>query len=96
MGGVRWGEEGHAHTHTQEHVHTGMLHLPFSDLPLKKCPIITGKRFTKFHVKGSRPLCFQKVWRKITLVKFKGNLKEIFKGNSKKSKGHLRGNLREM
>ena len=39
MGGVRRGEEGHTHTHT--HTHTGtytrMLHLPFSDLPLKKC-----------------------------------------------------------
>ena len=32
----------HTHTHTQQHTHTGtytrMLHLPFSDLPLKKCP----------------------------------------------------------
>ena len=44
MGGVREGEEGHAqeHTHTHTRTHTGtytrMLHLPFSDLPLKKCP----------------------------------------------------------
>ena len=45
MGGVRVGEEGHTHTgtHTGTHTHTGtytrMLHLPFSDLPLKKSPI---------------------------------------------------------
>ena len=36
--------QGHTHrnTHTHTHTHTGtytqMLHLPFSDLPLKKCP----------------------------------------------------------
>ena len=36
----------HTHTHTEEHTHTHtgmytqMLHLPFSDLPLKKCPMI--------------------------------------------------------
>ena len=42
MGGVRGGEEGHTHTHTHTGTHTGtytrMLHLPFSDLPLKMCP----------------------------------------------------------
>ena len=32
---------------------------------------------TSFHVKSSRPFCSQKVWRKITLVKFKANLREI-------------------
>ena len=40
MGGAR-GERRDTHTHTQTHTHTGtytrMLHLPFSDLPLKKC-----------------------------------------------------------
>ena len=38
MGGVRGGEEGHTGTHTG--TYTRMLHLPFSDLPLKKCPIL--------------------------------------------------------
>ena len=41
MGGVRGGRGG-THTGTHTHTHTGtytqMLHLPFSDLPLKKCP----------------------------------------------------------
>ena len=46
MGGLMARAEGHTHTHTQEHTHTHrgtytrMLHLPFSDLPLKKCPSI--------------------------------------------------------
>ena len=43
-------EEGH--THTQEHTHTHrgtytrMLHLPFSDLPLKKCLIFGRTKIT--------------------------------------------------
>ena len=48
MGGVGGGRRGtHTHTCTRIHTHTGthtgtytrMLHLTFSDLPLKKCPI---------------------------------------------------------
>ena len=43
MGGVRKGEKGHTHTHTHTGTHTGtytrMLHLPFGDLPPKKCPM---------------------------------------------------------
>ena len=44
MGGVQGGRGGthtHTHTHTEEHTgtYTRMLHLPFSDLPLKKCPM---------------------------------------------------------
>ena len=41
MGGVMGGRRGtHTHTHTGTHTgtYTQMLHLPFSDLPLKKCP----------------------------------------------------------
>ena len=50
MGG---GDEGH----TQEHTHTGtymrMLHLPFSDLPLKKCPMdAPGHFFSDFFFPG--------------------------------------------
>ena len=45
MGGVMGGEMRDTHTHTGTHTHTRtytrMLHLPFSDLPLKKCPIVT-------------------------------------------------------
>ena len=47
--GESGGTHTHTHTHTQEHTgtYTRMLHLPFSDLPLKKCPILqyslTGK-----------------------------------------------------
>ena len=41
-GGGRGGTHTHTHTHTHTGTHTGthtqMLHLPFSDLPLKKCP----------------------------------------------------------
>ena len=45
-GGGRGGTHTHTHTVTHTHTHTGtrtgtytrMLHLPFSDLPLKKCP----------------------------------------------------------
>ena len=47
--------------------------------------------------KAPDPLYSQKVWRKITLVKFKGNLRKI-KGKLRKIKGKLRkikGNLRE-
>ena len=43
-----------------------------------------------FHVKNCRPPCSQKVWCKVTLVKFKGNLRK-FKGNVRKLKGNLRG-----
>ena len=46
--------------------------------------------------KALDPLCSQKVWRKITLVDFQGNLRK-FKGNLRKNKGDLRklkGNLR--
>ena len=49
MGGVRGGEEAHTHTHTHTGTRTGtytrMLHLPFSDLPLKKCPKKTLRIF---------------------------------------------------
>ena len=54
MGGVIGGRRGtddaqrDTHTHTEEHTHTGaytqMLYLPFSDLPLKKCPIGVRQR----------------------------------------------------
>ena len=37
MGGV--GGRGGTHTGTRRGTYTHMLHLPFSDLPLKKCPI---------------------------------------------------------
>ena len=48
--------------------------------------------------KAPDPLCSQKVWRKITLVKFKGKLRKI-KGYSRGNSGKLRrilskGNLR--
>ena len=52
--GLRGAEEGHTHTHTHTHTeetHTGtytrMLHLPFSDLPLKKCKNEEGKSRTE-------------------------------------------------
>ena len=32
------GESGGTHTGTHTGTYTRMLHLPFSDLPLKKCP----------------------------------------------------------
>ena len=46
IGRVRGRAEGHTHTHTHTHsnthtqtgTYTRMLHLPFSNLPLKKCP----------------------------------------------------------
>ena len=43
LAGSGGGEEGHTHTHRNTHTgtYTRMLDLPFSDLPLKKCP----KRF---------------------------------------------------
>ena len=47
--------------------------------------------------KAPDPLCSQKVWRKITLVKFKGNLR-VIKGDLRKIKGKLRefkGSLRK-
>ena len=64
MGGVRGRAEGHTGTHTG--TYTRMLHLPFSDLPLKKCPfpttiaakIVTQKNSLqnqpapKYHTKG--------------------------------------------
>ena len=34
------GESGGTHTGTHTGTYTRMLHLPFSDLPLKKCPKI--------------------------------------------------------
>ena len=37
MGGVREGRGG-THTGTHTGTYTQMLHLPFSNLPLKKCP----------------------------------------------------------
>ena len=37
LGGER--RETHRNTHTHTRTYTRMLHLPFSDLPLKKCPI---------------------------------------------------------
>ena len=40
--GVVWGQ-GHAQEHTG--TYTQMLHLPFSDLPLKKCPKGVRVRF---------------------------------------------------
>ena len=42
MGRIRGGEEGHTHTHTQEHIGTyrRMLHLPFSNLPFQKSPML--------------------------------------------------------
>ena len=54
------GGRGGTHTHTHTHTHTGtrtgtytrMLHLPFSDLPFKKCPI------PSYHVVfGPQPFC---------------------------------------
>ena len=42
MGGVRGGRGG-THTGTRTGTYTQMLHLPFSDLPLKKCPTFPHK-----------------------------------------------------
>ena len=51
---VWWGQGEGGGTHTGTHTHTGtytqMFHLPFSDLPLKKCP--RGDKRAVF-VKGS-------------------------------------------
>ena len=41
MGGVVGGRRG-THRNTHRGTYTQMLHLPFSDLPLKKCPRIEG------------------------------------------------------
>ena len=39
-GGER--RDTHRNTHTHTGTYTRMLHLPFSDLPLEKCPISQG------------------------------------------------------
>ena len=44
MGGVMGGRQG-THTGTHTGTYTQMLHLHFSDLPLKKCPISAPPEF---------------------------------------------------
>ena len=58
MGGVRGVEEGHTHTHRNTHTgtYTQMLHLPFSDLPLKKRPTYPLKSARKSQ--GDATACF--------------------------------------
>ena len=57
----------HAHTHTQRNTHrnthtgtyTRMLHLPFSDLPLKKCPTTDMYFLVKTYRYRCQPDIFQ-------------------------------------
>ena len=52
----------HTHTHTGEHTGTGtrMLHIPFIDLPLKKCPNLVRGPHSSYQrvVQGKCPLHF--------------------------------------